>query len=69
VLLLESPAYPWKCLTCGCLATTAFDQTRHNFKVYVKEIASVNVNWVPVVYDKNQWLALVNTELKRLNGR
>jgi hypothetical protein len=23
-------AYPWKCLTFGCLATTAFDQTRHN---------------------------------------
>jgi hypothetical protein len=30
VLLLESPAYPWKCLTCRCLVTTTFDQTRHN---------------------------------------
>jgi hypothetical protein len=30
VLLLEGPAYPWKCLTCGCLATTTTVQTRHN---------------------------------------
>jgi hypothetical protein len=29
VLLLEIPAYPWKCLICRCLVTTAFDQTRH----------------------------------------
>jgi hypothetical protein len=29
VLLLESRTYPWKCSICGCLTTTAFDQTRH----------------------------------------
>jgi hypothetical protein len=29
-VLLEIPAYPWKCLTCRCLVTTTFDPTRHN---------------------------------------
>jgi hypothetical protein len=30
-----SRAYPCKCLTFGCLATTAFDQTRYNIYIYI----------------------------------
>jgi hypothetical protein len=37
VLLLESAACPWKCITCRCLATTAFDQY-----IYIEKLRSLN---------------------------